>query len=230
MSWAGQVPLRLSIYVRSVAEIIEGTFLPYCIYEWDTEVCMSYPQVSLHLVEKTSPYRNDSSHSKCNQANHPCEVPVPGWPSPTSCPGQHMPWGPHQAVLARHFLKPVGHRALGTFKPLQVWARVHRSLTLSIFTNSSYIPLRDLHFPLPLAWLNITVKVSQCRGTFQTHPALLTGVWDSKVPKIFLMPIKIKKRKASHLPRSVSKHPQALPSSPFLACLQPQQLFHISHF
>lgn len=41
-------------------------------------------------------------------------------------------------------------------------------------------------------WINIIVIiVSECRGTFQTYPAVLTGVWDSKVSKIFLKPIKI---------------------------------------
>lgn len=119
-----------------------------------------------------------------------------------------MSWGTHQAVLETHTTPPPRNQwavglwgFLSLYKPGQGCVEV----SPSPFSPAPPTPLSKPCASLcPFPDLTSLPAFHGAQAPFRPTQALLAGVWDSKVPKIFLMPSK------TILPRSVSDTPTGL--------------------
>lgn len=146
-------------------------------------------------------------------------VPVPGDAAP------QVPWTPRAggSTLGRSpscachsALNPVGSRkAWSIFKPLPIWTRRDES-SLSVFTSCTFLCPFPAFTPL---------SVPQCRSTFQSLP-MVFGAPRSQGSSC----CQLNQQESLPFARIHNQTPTGITLPPLLACLQPQQLFHNSHF
>lgn len=134
-----------------------------------------------------------------------------------------MLWSTHQAVLVTNTSNQQAV-VLWVFLSLYKSGQGHIEFSPSPFSSTPPTSLSK-----PCTSLCPFPEAMTPSRFHSADPALLTGAQDSKVPETFLMPIKMKKkRKASPLPRSVSKTPAGLALLPVPGLLTTEAA--VSHF